>query len=179
MSPSGNTSSADPAGASESVRLSGAIPGYSMRVGDTPTNGDALWSCRSGQPVSLEPEIEIVSGDGRLAAIIPNPQDRCLEEELNSLSPLDSVNMGNSLRVDPTGNTTRHCDPADAPSDVRLSGENPGYSVKVTPIRPELSVNMGTGSRVDPPGNTTRVGDPAGASMAVASDSLVKAQDVP
>ena len=45
----GNTSRADPACATDdSVLLSGAIPGYSVKVGDTPTK----WSSRTGQPVS-------------------------------------------------------------------------------------------------------------------------------
>ena len=41
--PVGNTSRADPACASDdSVLLSGAIPGCSMKVGDTPTIGSAM-----------------------------------------------------------------------------------------------------------------------------------------
>ena len=137
--PVGNTSRADPACASdECVLLSGAIPGYSMKVGDTPTNGETLWSCRTGQPVTLEPETQIISGDGRTVAITPNPQDRCLEagdchtsREFDGLNPEPSVNMGTVPRVDPPGNTMRALDyPVDAVVSVFLSGESPGYSVK-------------------------------------------------
>jgi hypothetical protein len=68
--PVGNTSRADPACASDdSVLLSGAIPGYSVKVGDTPTK----WSSRTGQPVSLKPEAQITSGGGRHSAILHPP----------------------------------------------------------------------------------------------------------
>ena len=67
--PEGNTSSANPAGASSSVRLSGAIPGYSIeKVGvDSLTSGpivEALWSGNTGQLVSLMPENPIDSVRG-------------------------------------------------------------------------------------------------------------------
>ncbi len=75
--PRGNTSSPDPAGASSSVTLSGEIPGYSMKVGDTPTKGgpfeEALRSGKTRQMVSLVPENQIISVNGGLAAINQTP----------------------------------------------------------------------------------------------------------